>query len=208
MKTPRNEKSTQTDQPEFSPARSILSGAHQEEALPTPVETVITWPHSGLHVFVKGSWDNWKNSVALMPSPENKFKTKQTLFALLSLLPGTYTYKFIVDGVWLCDSRKPQAEDAEANVNNVLTVEDEECQVNEQVDAELLATKKLNWVPKGEFKSLKGHSISVIGGEMLVFGGKRKTEHKADLWCINTQTMEWSMLFVEGASPEARAHHK
>ena len=172
------------------------------------MDTFITWPHSGLHVYVKGSWDDWKEALQLTPSPENKFKTKQTLFARLSLLPGTYFYKFIVDGVWLCDNRKPQSDDAHGNINNVLTVEDEECQVSEQIDAELLATRKLSWLFKGEFKSLKGHSINVIGGEMLVFGGKRKTEHKADLWCINTQTMQWSMLFVEGSSPQARAHHK
>ena len=157
---------------------------------------------------MKGSWDSWTDPLQLRLSTRHNYEKNHTLYARLSLFPGTYYYKFIVDGEWLCDNRKQKATDANGNTNNVLTVEDEECRVSEQVDAELLATRKLSWVRKGEFKSLKGHSINVIGGEMLVFGGKRKTEHKADLWCINTQTMQWSMLFVEGPSPQARAHHK
>jgi len=33
----------------------------------------------------------------------------------LSLAPGLYTYKFIVDGVWLVSPREPTADDGKGN---------------------------------------------------------------------------------------------
>merc|ERR1719420_683686 len=41
----------------------------------------------------------------------------------LSIPPGTFQYKYIIDGVWIHDPSKKWTQDAEGNINNVLKVE-------------------------------------------------------------------------------------
>lgn len=54
----------------------------------------ITWNFGGQSVLVTGAWDNWSSRVAL-----NRLTT--TDFSIhLTLPPGTYQYKYIVDGAW------------------------------------------------------------------------------------------------------------
>jgi hypothetical protein len=46
------------------------------------------------------------------------------LLAVQGLEPGTYRYKFIVDGMWVVDMALPAECDAEGNTNNVVHVPD------------------------------------------------------------------------------------
>jgi hypothetical protein len=40
----------------------------------------------------------------------------------MRLMPGIYSFKFVVDGVWMVDSNLMCAEDTEGNLNNVMKV--------------------------------------------------------------------------------------
>ena len=66
-------------------------------------------------VKVTGSFAEWQDTLAL-----EKRDGKWTL--VKKLTPGTYEYKFIVDGNWWYDITLPTATDCDGNVNNVITV--------------------------------------------------------------------------------------
>ncbi|CDF39997.1 unnamed protein product [Chondrus crispus] len=66
-------------------------------------------------VKVTGSFAEWQDTMAL-----EKRDGKWTL--VKKLTPGTYEYKFIVDGNWWYDITLPTATDCDGNVNNVITV--------------------------------------------------------------------------------------
>lgn len=55
----------------------------------------ISWTQLGAkEVLVRGSWDQWQQSIALEPAQGGIFR------AMMVLPPGTYEFKFIVDGKW------------------------------------------------------------------------------------------------------------
>ncbi|GAB0489772.1 hypothetical protein MMPV_000997 [Pyropia vietnamensis] len=63
-------------------------------------------------VVVKGSWDNWVGEVDCSGEGGE-----------VALLPGTYTWKYVVDGEYVCGKGSNVIVDAEGNSNHVLTVE-------------------------------------------------------------------------------------
>ena len=73
-----------------------------------------------------GSFNNWDPQASLMTRQENG-----EWFTALELAPGTYEYKFIVDGSWCChpgvDDNQYPGEDAVPNCfgtkNRVMRVE-------------------------------------------------------------------------------------
>ena len=69
------------------------------------------------YVKVAGTWNNWK--------PQNLIYKQQddTWMLSLNLKPGTYQYKYIIDGDWIHDPSKRWIEDDKGNVNNVIVVE-------------------------------------------------------------------------------------
>ena len=69
------------------------------------------------YVKVAGTWNNWK--------PQNLIYNQEddTWMLSLSLKPGTYQYKYIIDGDWIHDPSKRWIEDDTGNVNNVIVVE-------------------------------------------------------------------------------------
>jgi len=67
------------------------------------------------YVEVRGSWDEWKNSIPLEKDGKGVFR------GTASIAPGSYTYKFIVDGNWVCDKSKPTVQDGDTE-NNFLKV--------------------------------------------------------------------------------------
>ena len=69
------------------------------------------------YVKVAGTWNNWK--------PQNLIYNQQddTWMLSLNLKPGTYQYKYIIDGDWIHDPSKRWIEDDKGNVNNVIVVE-------------------------------------------------------------------------------------
>lgn len=62
-------------------------------------------------VVVKGGWDGWTGEVDCAGEGGE-----------VSLLPGTYTWKYIVDGEFVCDKGSNVVVDA-VGYNHVLTVE-------------------------------------------------------------------------------------
>lgn len=67
---------------------------------------------SGHKVAVKGSWDSWAEEVDCSADGGAKLRLK----------PGTYHYKYIMDGSWINDASGNTVTDADGNVNNVLEV--------------------------------------------------------------------------------------
>lgn len=66
---------------------------------------------TGHSVVVKGSWDNWSEEVDCSGDGGGMVRLK----------PGTYQYKYILDGQWINDAGNTVL-DADGNVNNVLEV--------------------------------------------------------------------------------------
>ena len=73
-------------------------------------------------VLLSGKFNDWGDSattatVMLDEDGDSVFE------ATLHLEPGTYQYKFVVDGEWILDPTNPnQADDGEGNINSLLTV--------------------------------------------------------------------------------------
>jgi len=74
------------------------------------------WSCFGPKPSVAGTFNDWQ-PIPLSASP-NGYELE------ITLSPGTYHYKFVINGVWFCDSRLPTAEDSNGNINNVIEVHD------------------------------------------------------------------------------------
>eukprot|EP00026_Physarum_polycephalum_P006375 Phypoly_transcript_06417.p1 GENE.Phypoly_transcript_06417~~Phypoly_transcript_06417.p1 ORF type:complete len:284 (+),score=58.28 Phypoly_transcript_06417:79-930(+) len=82
---------------------------------PTLIPTVFTWTGGGKDVYITGGFNNWKEKIPLNLSEKD--------FTLIQYLPpGTYQYKFIVDGKWVHAPDQPIQTDLKGNVNNFLEV--------------------------------------------------------------------------------------
>jgi len=73
-----------------------------------------SWPYDGSNVFFACSSNNWQQT--RMTQTESEWLTH------LVLEPGTYEYKFIVDGEWYYDITKPTTDNEFGGKNNVITV--------------------------------------------------------------------------------------
>ena len=80
---------------------------------PTSVE--FTCNGADKSVQVAGTWNNWE--------PQDLQFNGDCWSSFISLTPGTFHYKYVVDGVWLHDPSKRWADDGKGNINNVITVE-------------------------------------------------------------------------------------
>eukprot|EP01123_Difflugia_compressa_P004929 TRINITY_DN1645_c0_g1_i2.p1 TRINITY_DN1645_c0_g1~~TRINITY_DN1645_c0_g1_i2.p1 ORF type:complete len:317 (+),score=74.01 TRINITY_DN1645_c0_g1_i2:46-996(+) len=75
------------------------------------------WPYPCSSVELRGSFNGWSPRGYRLHKESNLWVTR------LSLLPGTYTYKFFVDGFrWCYDTKLPTVKDARGNVNNQVVV--------------------------------------------------------------------------------------
>lgn len=92
------------------------------EALVVP--TVLQWSTGGTSVFVTGSFNNWGERIPLRRSGVD-------YVVCLNLLPGTYQYKFIVDSEWRFAPDQPTVRDEMGNINNCITVEDQQMYLHE-----------------------------------------------------------------------------
>jgi 1,4-alpha-glucan branching enzyme len=70
-------------------------------------------------VHVAGTFNDWaETDIALEKGEDGVFRTT------IELAPGTYQYKFVVDGTWIEDPANPETiDDGYGGVNSVLTVE-------------------------------------------------------------------------------------
>ncbi|KAL1495786.1 hypothetical protein AB1Y20_016648 [Prymnesium parvum] len=92
------------------------------EALVVP--TVLQWSTGGTSVYVTGSFNNWGERIPLRRSGAD-------FVVCLNLLPGTYQYKFIVDSEWRFAPDQPTVRDEMGNINNCVTVEDQQMYLHE-----------------------------------------------------------------------------
>ncbi len=71
-------------------------------------------------VFVAGSFNGWNREATPLQADANG-----VFRAALALKPGSYGYKFLVDGEWTPDQRNPRQEpDGFGGMNSLLTIED------------------------------------------------------------------------------------
>ena len=68
---------------------------------PALVPVAINWTQGGNSVEVEGSFDNWQSRQTLHRSGNREFAI------VMSLRPGVYQYKFIVDGQWKYAPEQP-----------------------------------------------------------------------------------------------------
>ena len=68
------------------------------------------------YVKVAGTWDGWR------PHHLSYSRAEDTWQLSLALPPGTYSYKYIIDGEWLHDPTRRWADDGHGNINNVITI--------------------------------------------------------------------------------------
>lgn len=83
------------------------------------VNTVLKWANGGKEVFISGTFNSWQQKIPMKASHGD-------FTAILSLPPGTYYYKYIVDGEWRTDDSKPVARDPDGNLNNLLEIQPED----------------------------------------------------------------------------------
>lgn len=76
----------------------------------------LRWPHGGLLVHVSGSFDDWKERIAMKSLGDGTHSIE------LEVKPGKYEYKFIVDGKWCYDEAQPHRDDGHGNINNHIEV--------------------------------------------------------------------------------------
>jgi hypothetical protein len=74
----------------------------QQQVQVDPVTTVFRWSYGGREVAVTGSFTNWEGKIDAVMFDKDEY------IVALPLLPGTYHYRFIVDGQWKVDPLAPQ----------------------------------------------------------------------------------------------------
>jgi len=83
------------------------------------VELSIRWRGEGDNVKVAGEFNNW--------DPQDLTKQDDGSWIVkLSLAPGKYMYKFVVEGEWVVNQDMPIVSDDQGNTNNQIEVEDGE----------------------------------------------------------------------------------
>lgn len=97
------------------------AGAAAAEEAPDVVPVVLEWRYGGANVSVTGAWDGWTEAVGLSRDG-SAFGAGASFIAVLYLLPGSYQYKYLVDGNWQCNPSMETQTDALSNVNNILHV--------------------------------------------------------------------------------------
>merc|ERR1719315_681069 len=82
-------------------------------------------------VRVAGTFNNWEPQ-SLDYNSDGDYWVKSFVIP-----PGSYTYKYVVDGEWMHDPSKETVDDGKGNVNNVIHVEEVYIRKVEQLRAEI-----------------------------------------------------------------------
>lgn len=110
-------------EPQGDAAGAAAEEAQRESAV---VPTVLQWSQGGHSVYVTGSFNAWGERIPLRRASGND------CVVCLNLLPGTYQYKFIVDNEWRFAADQPTVRDEMGNINNCITVEDQNIFMREE----------------------------------------------------------------------------
>jgi len=87
-------------------------------------------------VKVAGTFNNWEPQ-SLEYNSDGDYWAKS-----FDIPPGSYTYKYVVDGEWMHDPSKETVDDGKGNVNNVIHVEDKFTNKLRQLREEIQDLKK------------------------------------------------------------------
>ena len=87
-------------------------------------------------VKVAGAFNNWEPQ-SLEYNSDGDYWAKS-----IDIPPGSYTYKYVVDGEWMHDPSKEIVDDGKGNVNNVIHVEDKFTNKIRQLREEIEDLKK------------------------------------------------------------------
>ena len=87
-------------------------------------------------VKVAGAFNNWEPQ-SLEYNSDGDYWAKS-----FDIPPGSYTYKYVVDGEWMHDPSKEIVDDGKGNVNNVIHVEDKFTNKIRQLKEEIEDLKK------------------------------------------------------------------
>ncbi|KAF9182382.1 hypothetical protein BGZ51_001488 [Haplosporangium sp. Z 767] len=100
--------------PAFSPS---IADSSASQPRPEYVAHKFVWDHGGNIVKVTGTFDNWKQTIVLLQSPDNQdhFEITVDLDRSQKIL-----FKFVVDDQWRCTNEIPTEYDGAGNQNNVL----------------------------------------------------------------------------------------
>jgi 1,4-alpha-glucan branching enzyme len=84
----------------------LVRAANAESTSREP-KAIEIWCHApdAHEVFVAGSFNNWNPKATPMKRIGSNWK------AIVRVVPGLYTYNFVVDGKWVCDPDKMQPHD-------------------------------------------------------------------------------------------------
>jgi len=79
---------------------------------------LISWSKPGTGLFIAGSWNDW------ILEPMIKVTSGRPFEYSVTLKPGLYQYRFIVDGRWQYDTDREATPNHTGSFNNVLLVEE------------------------------------------------------------------------------------
>lgn len=156
-----------------------------------------------------GSWNMWSAPQRPHNSQPGKVKTHEFF---LELEPRCYTYKFNVDGEWVSDPyRASGTEDGFSN---------HEINIAEEINKELLNSNvmygvsaptsikciRLEGLPVA---SVYSHSMTIIGEEIFIFGGKVRDSLSNSLYVVSRIQGKVKTLEKSGEnSPQNLVSHK
>jgi len=89
--------------------------------------------HPAKHVYLTGSWDQWKRKIPLVKSTSD-FST------IINLIPGRYEYKFLVDGKWIIDDTATKTDNQIGSLNNVVAIDEADFAVFDALDKDLASS--------------------------------------------------------------------
>ncbi|KAG2233490.1 hypothetical protein INT48_003196 [Thamnidium elegans] len=82
------------------------------------------WPYGGTDVKLTGIFDNWQASIQM--TPVNISNLNDNIFQVIVKgldLSKDIQFKFVVDGEWCYDMRRPHVTEASGNINNIIYAE-------------------------------------------------------------------------------------
>ena len=192
---------------------SVVIQPKNPNAKATLKPVLVTFPFDANWVSLKGSWDNWENELPLKKI-KNNITGHYEFYVRLKIPTGTYEYKFLVNGQWMIDPTKKKMKNVCGEENNVLEVK-VKSNVSKTFPTFLEKDKVLKWerllldyqLP-ADFKHLmQGHSLSVIGEEVYLFGGMRNKDFTNSMYILDLSTNEIISVDQNGPVPCRRAFH-
>lgn len=193
---------------------SVLIQKKDVQAKGSLKQVRVTYPFDANWVSLKGSWDDWSNEIPLKKI-KNNITGHYEFYVKLRVAPGVYEYKFLVNGQWMIDPSRKNTRNSYGKENNVLNVKNK-MQLSKLSPTFLEKNKMLKWerllldyeLP-ADFKHLmQGHSMSVIGDEVYVFGGQQNKDFTNTMYMLDLSTYDVTYIDQGGPIPVRRAFHR